>query len=120
MIFIDVHKRFKKLEFYSILKIFSYVIVVIGLLAALDIFFYLIGSEMRPLGEISALISPNLVLETRPNSLMPVVVEGNESLRFAVDLVAVVVGFIGLGYFLIYIHCIYKTIKEDYTFSDKK
>ena len=113
MIFIDVHKRFKKLEFYSILKIFSYVLVVIGLLAALDIFFYLIGSEMRPLGEIYALISPDLVLETRPNSLMPVVVEGNRGLRFAVDLVTLVVEFIGIGYFLIYMHCIYKTIKED-------
>lgn len=118
MIFIDVHKRFKKLEFYSILKIFSYVLVVIGLLAALDIFFYLIGSEMRPLGEIYALISPDLVLETRPNSLMPVVVEGNEGLRFVLDLVASAVVLIGLGYFLIYMHCIYKTIKEDYTFSD--
>lgn len=117
MILLDAHKRFKKLEFYPILKIFSYVFVVIGLLLALDIFFLLIGSEMRPLGEIYALISPDLVLETRPNSLMSVAVEGNRGLSFVVDLVALVVGFIGLGYFLIYIHCIYKTIKEDYTFK---
>ena len=41
MILSDAHKRFKKLEFYTILKIFSYVFVVIGMLLALDIFFLL-------------------------------------------------------------------------------
>jgi hypothetical protein len=117
MILSDAHKRFKKLEFYSILKIFSYVFVVIGMLLALDIFFYLIGSEMRPLGEIYALISPDLVLETRPNSLYPVVVEGNRGLSLIIDSVVLVISFVGLGYFLIYMHCIYKTIKEDYTFK---
>ena len=74
VIFKDVHKRFKKLEMYSILKIFSYVFVIIGFLSALEIFYILIDSNLRPIGEIFAVILPEIVTETRSNSLYPVVV----------------------------------------------
>ena len=119
MIFKDVHKRFKKLEMYSILKIFSYVFVIIGFFTALELFFYIIGSDLRPIGEIFAVILPDIVTETRSNSLYPVVVSGNQGLW------AIIVFFGGWQcvasfiMFVAYLNCFYKTLRNDYTFKGK-
>ena len=117
MILLEVHKKFKKHEIYSMFKIFSYIFVIIGFLFSLELFFILIESKMRPLGEIFAIISPDLIAETRPNSLYPVVVAGNEHLFMIILLVFLVITFASLAFFLIYIHCFYKTLKEDYNFK---
>ena len=112
MIFKDVHKRFKKLEMYSILKIFSYVFVIIGFLSALEIFYILIDSNLRPIGEIFAVILPDIITESRSNSLLPVVVEGNQGGYF-------IVMFFGMGLcwcsfimFVAYLNCFYKTLRK--------
>ena len=119
MIFKDVHKRFKKLEMYSILKIFSYALVIVGFLSAQEIFFYIIGSDLRPIGEIFTVILPDIVTETRSNSLYPVVVSGNQGLW-------VIIVFFGMGLcfssfimFVAYVNCFYKTLRDDYTFKIK-
>ena len=119
MILKDVHKRFKKLEMYSILKIFSYVLVLIGFLSALDLFYYFIGSDLRPIGEIFAAILPEIVTETRPNSLMPVVVSGNQGLWMVIVFFGSCFCFASLLMFLAYVNCFYKTLRDDYTFKIK-
>ena len=119
MIFKDVHKRFKKLEMYSILKIFSYVLVIVGFLSAQEIFFYIIGSDLRPIGEIFAVILPDIVTETRSNSLYPVVVSGNEPLYFIIAFFGTCFCFSSLIMFLAYLNCFYKTLRNDYTFKGK-
>ena len=65
---------------YSILKIFSYALVIVGFLSAQEIFFYIIGSDLRPIGDIFEVILPEIVTETRSNSLYPVVLSGNQPL----------------------------------------
>ena len=104
---------------YSILKIFSYALVIIGFFYAQEIFFYIIGSDLRPIGEILAVILPDIVTETRSNSFYPVVVEGNQ-------LAYVMIVFFGTGLcvsslivFLAYLQCFYKTLRENYTFKGK-
>ena len=119
MIFKDVHKRFKKLEMYSILKIFSYVLVIVGFLSAQDIFFYIIGSDLRPIGEIFVVILPDIVTETRSNSLYPVVVEGNVGLSTVIMLFGSVLYFSSFVVFVTYLQCFYKTLRDDYTFKGK-
>ena len=112
MIFKEVHKRFEKLEMYSILKIFSYLLVLIGFLSTLEFFFYFIGSDLRPIGEIFAVILPDIITESRSNSLLPVVVEGNQGGYF-------IVMFFGMGLcwcsfimFAAYLNCFYKTLRK--------
>ena len=119
MILKDVHKRFKKLEMYSILKIFSYVLVMIGFLSALDLFYYFIGSDLRPIGEIFAAILPEIITETRSNSLMPIVVSGNKGLYMLIVFFGLGLCFASLIIFLAYVNCFYKTLKEDYIFKIK-
>ena len=119
MILKDVHQRFKKLEMYSILKIFSYALVIVGFLSAQEIFFYIIGSDLRPIGEIFAVILPDIVTETRSNSLYPVVVSGNETLYFIIVFFGTCFCFSSLLMFLAYVNCFYKTLRDDYTFKIK-
>jgi hypothetical protein len=119
MIFKDVHKRFKKLEMYSILKIFSYVFVIIGFLSTLEIFYILIDSNLRPIGEIFNFILPEIITESRSNSLYPVVVEGNVGLNIIIMLFGMALCFSSLIMFLAYLNCFYKTLRNDYTFKGK-
>ena len=119
MILKDVHQRFKKLEMYSILKIFSYIMVVIGFLSALELFYYVIGSDLRPIGEIFDAILPEIVTETRSNSLMPVVVSGNQGLWVIIVFFGTGICFASLIMFLAYVNCFYKTLRDDYTFRIK-
>lgn len=119
MILKDVHQRFKKLEMYSILKIFSYILVVIGFLSALELFYYVIGSDLRPIGEIFDAILPEIVTETRSNSLMPVVVSGNQGLWMVIVFFGSCFCFASLLMFLAYVNCFYKTLRDDYTFRIK-
>lgn len=119
MIFKDVHKRFKKLEMYSILKIFSYVFVIIGFLTVLEIFYILIDSNLRPIGEIFVAILPELVHETRSNSLYPVLVSGNQPLWFIIAFFGICTCFSSFIMFVAYVQCFYKTLREGYTFKIK-
>ena len=119
MIFKDVHKRFKKLEMYSILKIFSYVLVIIGFLTALEIFYILIDSNLRPIGEIFAVILPEIVTETRSNSLYPVVVSGNQPLWIVIVFFGTCTCVSSFIMFVAYAQCFYKTLRDDYTFKGK-
>ena len=119
MIFKDVHKRFKKLEMYSILKIFSYVLVIVGFLSALEIFYLLIDSNLRPIGEIFDIILPEIVTETRSNSLYPVVVSGNQPLYLIIAFFGTCFCFSSFIMFSAYVHCFYKTLRDDYTFKGK-
>ena len=119
MILKDVHQRFKKLEMYSILKIFSYVLVVIGFLSTLELFYYIIGSDLRPIGEIFDAILPEIVTETTSNSLMPVVVSGNQGLWMIIVFFGSCFCFASLLMFLVYVNCFYKTLRDDYTFKIK-
>ena len=119
MIFKDVHKRFKKLEMYSILKIFSYVLVIVGFLSAQEIFFYIIGSDLRPIGEIFAVILPEIVTETRSNSLYPVVVSGNQGLWMIIVFFGMGLCFSSFIMFVAYVNCFYKTLRDEYTFKIK-
>ena len=104
---------------YSILKIFSYALVIVGFLSAQEIFFYIIGSDLRPIGDIFEVILPEIVTETRSNSLYPVVVSGNQPLYFIIAFFGICFCFSSLIMFLAYVHCFYKTIREDYTFKIK-
>ena len=119
MIFKEVHKRFKKLEMYSILKIFSYLFVIIGFLSALEIFYILIDSNLRPIGEIFAVILPEIVTETRSNSLYPVVVSGNQGLWMIIVFFGMGICFSSFIMFVAYVNCFYKTLRDDYTFKIK-
>lgn len=111
MIFKEVHKRFKKLEMYSILKIFSYVFVIIGFLTALEFFYILIDSNYRPIGEIFAAILPEIVTETRSNSLYPVTVSGNRPLYFIIIFFGTCTCVSSFIMFMAYLSCIRKTLK---------
>ena len=111
VIFKEVHKRFKKLEMYSILKIFSYVFVIIGFLTALEIFYILIDSNLRPIGEIFAAILPEIVTETRSNSLYPVTVSGNRPLYFIIIFFGTCTCVSSFIMFMAYLSCIRKTLK---------
>ena len=119
MILKDVHQRFKKLEMYSILKIFSYLLVIIGFLTALELFFYVIGSDLRPIDEIFDVILPELVHETRRYSLYPVLVSGNQPLWFIIVFFGLGLCFASFIMFLAYVNCFYKTLRDDYTFKIK-
>jgi len=119
MIFKGVHNRFKKLEMYSILKIFSYVFVIIGFLTTLEIFFILIDSNLRPIGEIFAVILPEIVTETRSNSLYPVVVSGNQPLWVIIVFFGTCTCVSSFIMFVAYVQCFYKTLREGYTFKGK-
>jgi len=119
MILKDVHQRFKKLEMYSILKIFSYVLVIVGFFSAQELFFYAIGYDLRPIGEIFDAILPEIVTETRSNSLMPVVVSGNQGLYVIIACLGIGLCFSSLIMFLAYVNCFYKTLRDDYTFKIK-
>ena len=119
MILKDVHQRFKKLEIYSILKIFSYALVIVGFFSAQELFFYAIGSDLRPIGEIFAAILPEIVTETRSNSLMPVVVSGNQGLWMVIVFFGLCFCFASLLMFLAYVNCFYKTLRDEYTFKIK-
>jgi hypothetical protein len=112
MIFKEAHKRFKNLEMYSYLEKYSYLLVLIGFLFTLELFFYFMGSDLRPIGEIFAVILPDIITESRSNSLYPVVVEGNQGLYF-------IIMFFGMGLcgcsfimFVAYLNCFYKTIQS--------
>ena len=87
MIFSEAHNKFKKQEIYSIFKIGSYIFVIIGFLTVLEFFFYFIGSDLRPIGEIYAALSTDIVTETRSNSLMPVVTEGSPKINMLILIV---------------------------------
>ena len=119
MILKDVHQRFKKLEMYSILKIFSYALVIVGFLSAQEIFFYIIGSDLRPIGEIFAVILPEIVTETRSNSLYPVVVSGNQPLWVIIVFFGTCTCVSSFIMFVAYVQCFYKTLREGYTFKGK-
>ena len=119
MILKDVHQRFKKSEIYSILKIYSYALVIVGFFSAQELFFYAIGSDLRPIGEIFAAILPEIVTETRSNSLMPVVVSGNQGLWMVVVFFGSCFCFASFLMFLAYVNCFYKTLRDDYTFRIK-
>ena len=119
MILKEVHKRFKKLEMYSILKIFSYVLVIIGFLSALEIFYYMIDSNLRPIGEIFDAILPEIVTETRSNSLYPVVVSGNQGLWMIIVFFGMGICFSSFIMFVAYVNCFYKTLRDNYTFRIK-
>ena len=119
MILKDVHKRFEKLEMYSILKIFSYVLVIIGFLTALEFFYYLIDSNLRPIGEIFDVILPEIVTEKRSNSLYPVVVSGNQGLWVLIVFFGMGICFSSFIMFVAYVQCFYKTLREGYTFKGK-
>ena len=119
MIFKGIHNRFKKLEMYSILKIFSYVFVIIGFLTTLEIFFILIDSNLRPIGEIFSVILPEIVTETKSNSLYPVVVSGNQTLWIIIVFFGTCTVVSSFIMFVAYVQCFYKTIREDYTFKIK-
>ena len=111
MIFKDVHKRFKKLGMYSILKIFSYVFVIIGFLSALEIFYILIDSNLRPIGDIFAVILPEIVTETRSNSLYPVVVSGNQPLWVIIVFFGTCTCVCSFIMFVAYVQCFYNTLR---------
>ena len=113
MIFSEAHNKFKKQEIYSIFKIGSYIFVIIGFLTVLEFFFYFIGSDLRPIGEIYAALSTDIVTETRSNSLMPVVTEGNPKINMFILIVMMGVCFGSFIMFVTYLSCLYKSLKGE-------
>ena len=79
----------------------------------LELFFYFIGSELRPIGEIYAALSTDIVTETRSNSLMPVVTEGSPKINMFILIVMIGVCFGSFIMLVTYLSCLYKSFKGE-------
>ena len=111
MILNTIHERFKDEAIYSICKSGSYILVVIGFLATLELVSYFFGVDVKPISAISNFILTDIVSETNSNSLMPVAIEGSPLLNMVIMIGVVSICFVSLLLFATYLSCIRKTLR---------
>ena len=111
MILNTIHERFKNETIYSICKSGSYILVVIGFLATLELVSYFFGVDVRPISAISNLILTDIVSETNSNSLMPVAIEGSPILNMLIMFGVLSVCFVSVLLFATYLSCLIKSLR---------